>query len=143
MLRALLLGLMVGGLLAVSGCGGSDSASATGAVSTTVTAEEESTEEEALAEVRAIPALLDAAVARYAAGDQDAAADAVGDIYLERFEKVEGPLGDANHDLMEELEEQISTELRTDMEAGKPEGEIEALVAEIKTALEQAEEELS
>ena len=149
-LRALLLFALVGGLLTVAGCGGSsDSAGTTTETEMTTGTvaeeeeEEESTPEEALAEVRAIPALLDIAVAAYAAGEQDAAADAVGDIYLEHYEHVEGPLGDVNHDLMEEIEEQISTELRTAMQDGAPQEEIDALVAEIKTGLQQAEEELS
>jgi hypothetical protein len=43
---------------------------------------------------------------------------------------------------MEEIEEQISTELRQAMDTGEPESEIDALVAEIKMNLEQAEKEL-
>jgi hypothetical protein len=125
-------------LVGAAGCGGSESDSTGGAT----TEEHSSSPEEALEQVRAIPALLDEAVATYRAGDHEAAADAVGDIYLEHYEDVEGPLGERNHDLMEEIEEQISTELRKDMEAGKPEGEIDALVADIKSNLEQAEQEL-
>jgi hypothetical protein len=135
LLFALLAALTVG----VAGCGGSDSEPAE---ETTTEEEHASSPEEALAEVRAIPALLDEAVATYTSGDQKAAADAVGDIYLEHYEDVEGPLGERDHDLMEEIEEQISTELRKDMEAGKPESEIDALVADIKSNLEQAEQEL-
>lgn len=133
-LRALLLFALVCGLVTVAGCGGS---------SDSETTEETATAAEALVAIRAIPALLDAAVAQYAAGQHEAAAEAVGDIYLEHYEEVEGPLGEVNHDLMEEIEEQISTELRGAMTDGAPQEEIDALVAEIKTGLQQAEEELS
>ena len=132
-LRVLLLFALVCGLVTVAGCGGSSDSET----------EEGATAAEALVAIRAIPALLDAAVVKYAAGQHEAAAEAVGDIYLEHYEMVEGPLGDVNHDLMEEIEEQISTELRGAMTDGAPQEEIDALVAEIKTGLEQAEEELS
>jgi hypothetical protein len=147
-LRILIVCALVGGLLAVAGCGGSKSSSETTETVTSGTGTlgeesvEESTPEEALAELEAIGPLLDDALARYEAGEQAAAADAVGDIYLERFEKVEGPLGERNHDLMEELEEKISTELRTAMQEGKSNAEIESLVAEIKSELDEAKAEL-
>lgn len=148
MLRLLVLIALAGGLVTVAGCGGSsDSSTSTSETSTTTVDEgseegEESTPEEALAEIQAIGPLLDDAVAQYAAGEQEAAADAVGDIYLEHFEKVEGPLGDVNHDLMEDLEGLISTELRNAMQEGKPVEEVEAIAAEIQTKLDQAAEEL-
>ncbi len=129
------LGVFVVG---VAGCGGTDSGSGDAAA----TEEESSSASEALEQVQAIPALLDDAVTTYNAGDQQAASDAVGDVYLEHYEDVEGPLGERNHDLMEEIEEQISTDLRTAMEDGKSDSEIDSLVAEIKTNLEQAEREL-
>ena len=147
MLRALALLALTGGLLVVAGCG-SDSDSSSAGGDTTAT-EEESGEEEAstpaqaLAEIAIIRTSLDAAVAQYQSGDHEAAADSVGDIYLEHYEKVEGPLGDVNHDLMEEIEEKLSTDLRTSMEDGADQSEIDSLVAEIKTGLDQAEEELS
>src|SRR5262245_25589372 len=99
MLRALALLSLVCGVLAAAGCG-SDSGSS--ASDTTVEeTEEESTPEQALAEIASIRTKLDDAVAQYQSGDQEGAADAVGDIYLEHYEEVEGPLGDENHDLME------------------------------------------
>ena len=137
MRRMLLLFTLLAALaVGVAGCG-SDSES-----SDEATTEESSSTAEALEQVEAIPGLLDEAVTTYRSGDHDAAADAVGDIYLEHYEDVEGPLGERNHDLMEEIEEQISTELRQAMETGEPESEIDALVAKIKTNLEQAEKEL-
>jgi hypothetical protein len=148
MLRVLALLALAGGLLVVAGCG-SDSGSTSAGDTTVSTTTEESEEEEeatpaqALAEIAAIRTLLDEAVAQYAAGDHSGAADAVGDIYLEHYEHVEGPLGDVNHDLMEEIEEKLSTDLRTSMEDGAEQSEIEALVSDIKSGLDQAEEELS
>ena len=149
MLRVLALLALAGGLLVVAGCGSdSDSTSAGDTTVSTTTEESEEEEEEAtpaqaLAEIAAIRTLLDEAVAQYAAGDHSGAADAVGDIYLEHYEHVEGPLGDVNHDLMEEIEEKLSTDLRTSMEDGAEQSEIEALVSDIRSGLDQAEEELS
>jgi hypothetical protein len=148
MLRVLALLALAGGLLVVAGCG-SDSDSPSAGDTTVSTTSEESEEEEeatpaqALAEIATIRTLLDEAVAQYASGDHSGAADAVGDIYLEHYEHVEGPLGDVNHDLMEEIEEKLSTDLRTSMEDGAEQSEIEALVSDIKSGLDQAEEELS
>jgi hypothetical protein len=155
-LRLLVLIGLAAGLLAVAGCGGSSDSST--AASETVTTsggatvdeeaeededtEEKATPEEALAEIQAIGPLIDDAVAQYAAGEQEAAAEAVGDIYLDHFEQVEGPLGDVNHDLMEDLEELISTDLRNAMQEGKPVEDVEAIAAEIQTKLDQAAEEL-
>jgi len=138
--RLLVLGAVLGVCaVGVAGCGGSDSESSEG---TPPEEEHSSSSAEALEQVRAIPALLDEAVTTYKSGDRNSAADAVGDVYLEHYEDVEGPLGERNHDLMEEIEEQISTELRNDMRTGKPESEIDALVADIKSNLQQAEQEL-
>ena len=148
MLRVVALLALVGGLLVVAGCGSdSDSTSAGDTTVSTTTEEsdeeEESTPAQALAEIATIRALLDDAVAQYASGDHSAAADAVGDIYLEHYEHVEGPLGDVNHDLMEEIEEKLSSDLRTSMEDGAEQSEIDALVSDIKSGLDQAEEALS
>jgi hypothetical protein len=148
MLRALALLALVGGLLVVAGCGGDSDSTSAGDTTVSTTTEESEEEEgstpaEALAEIATIRTLLDEAVAQYASGDHSGAADAVGDIYLEHYEHVEGPLGDVNHDLMEEIEEKLSTDLRTSMEDGAEQSEIEALVSDIKSGLDQAEEELS
>jgi hypothetical protein len=156
-LRVLMLMVLVSASLLAAGCGGSSDSTTSAETTTTSTAgeseeteseeegedeEESATPAETLAEIAIIRTLLDDAVAQYATGAHEEAADAVGDIYLEHFEKVEGPLGDVDHDLMEEIEEQISTELRNDMQDGGPQGEIESLVAEIKTNLDKAEEAL-
>jgi hypothetical protein len=148
MLRVLALLALAGGLLVVAGCGSDSDSTSAGDTTVSTTSEESEEEEEAtpaqaLAEIATIRTLLDEAVAQYASGDHSGAADAVGDIYLEHYEHVEGPLGDVNHDLMEEIEEKLSTDLRTSMEDGAEQSEIEALVSDIKSGLDQAEEELS
>jgi hypothetical protein len=143
MLRILALLALAGGLVVTAGCGSDSESSLAGETTVTTTSEEageeESTPEQALAEIATIRSLLDDAVAQYQSGDHQAAAEAVGDIYLEHYEKVEGPLGDVDHDLMEEIEEKLSTDLRTSMEDGAPQSEIDALVAEIQSDLEKAQ----
>ena len=44
---------------------------------------------------------------------------------------------------MEEIEEKLSTDLRTKMDDGAEQSEIDSLVSEIKSGLDQAEQELS
>jgi hypothetical protein len=140
MLRALALLALISGALAVAGCGSDSDSSASD--TTVEETEEESTPEQALAEIATIRTLLDDAVTQFKSGDHEGAADAVGDIYLEHYEKVEGPLGDVNHDLMEDIEETLSTDLRTSMEDGADMSEIDSLVTEIRSGLDQAEQEL-
>ena len=142
MLRVLALLALICGVLAVAACG-SDSDSSSAGDTTVEETEEESTPEQAVAEIATIRSLLDDAVAQYQSGDHEGAANAVGDIYLEHYETVEGPLGDVNHDLMEEIEEKLSTDLMTSMEDGADQSEIDALVAEIRSGLDQAEQELA
>ena len=112
---------------ATAGCGGSDEAE-----------EDPATPAEAVAEIGEIKTLLATAVDQVRAGDAVTAEKTVGDAYLEHFEKVEHPLGEEDHELMEELEEAISTELRNDMKAGEPVAEIEDSVAEIERELDEA-----
>ena len=112
-----------------AGCGGSEESE-----------EESTTPAEAVAEIREIKTLLDTAVGQVGEGDTEAAEETVGDAYLEHFEHVEGPLGEKNHELMEELEEAISTDLRADIKAGKSAAEIESTVNEIHADLDRAVE---
>ena len=114
---------------AVAGCGGSDEPE-----------EESATPAEAVVEIRAIKAMLAEAVDQVRAGDRDAAEETVGDAYLEHFEEVEGPLGERDHELMEELEEAISTDLRNDITDGKAADELEEAVDEIEDDLDRAVE---
>lgn len=110
-----------------AGCGGSDES-----------AEESATPTEAVAQIGEIKTLLATAVDQVRAGDPDAADATVGDAYLERFELVEGPLGERDRDLMEELEEAISTDLRSEIKAGKSAAEIQTKVDEIDADLDKA-----
>ena len=126
-LSAVLILLLAALALAVAGCGGSDESE-----------EESATPAEAVAEIDEIKTMLATAVDQVRAGDADAAEETVGDTYLEHFEKVEHPLGEEDHELMEELEEAISTDLRNDIKDGKSADEIEAAVAAIDTDLDRA-----
>ncbi len=116
-------------LLAVAGCGGSDESD-----------EESATPAEAVAEIEEIKTMLATAVDLVGDGDAEAAEETVGDAYLEHFEHVEGPLGEKDHELMEELEEAISTDLRNDIKEGKSADEIRTQVDAIEEDLDQAVE---
>jgi hypothetical protein len=76
------------------------------------------------------------------AGDAETAEETVGNAYLEHFEHVEAPLGEKDHDLMEELEEAISTDLRNDIKDGKSADQIKTKVDEIEADLDRAVEVL-
>ena len=116
---------------ATAGCGGSDEAG-----------EDSATPAEAVTDIGEIKTLLAKAVDQARSGDFEAAEETVGDAYLEHFESVEDPLGERDHDLMEELEEAISTDLRNDIKDGKAADEIETKVDEIKADLDKAVEVL-
>jgi hypothetical protein len=118
--------------LAAAGCGGSSDSEESG----------DATPAEAIAEIATIKTALDDAVTQVRAGDTDAADTTVGDAYLEHFEHVEDPLGDRDHDLMEELEEAISTDLRNQIKAGEDTAAIEASVENIQSNLDKAVEVL-
>ena len=118
--------------IVAAGCGGSSDSEES----------ESATPTEALAEIETIRTALDSAVAKVRAGDAEAAEATVGDAYLEHFEHVEDPLGERDHDLMEELEEAISTDLRNQIKAGEDAAAIQASVANIKSDLDRAVEVL-
>ena len=123
---SLLLATLV---LVAAGCGGSDESE-----------EDSATPAEAVTEIGEIKTLLGTAVDQVRSGDADAAEETVGDAYLEHFESVEDPLGERDHELMEELEEAISTDLRDDIKAGKSADEIATKVDEVKADLDKAVE---
>jgi hypothetical protein len=129
-LSSVLILLLAALALAVAGCGGSDESEE----------EESATPAEAVAEIAVIKTMLATAVDEVRSGDADAAETTVGDAYLEHFEKVEGPLGERDHEFMEELEEAISTDLRNDIKDGKTADEIEDAVDEIESDLDRAVE---
>jgi hypothetical protein len=143
--RLLIVLALVTGLLMLTGCGGSSDSTATTTVTVVETAEDgtiEDADEEALEEIRAMPALLDEAVEVYDSGDQGGAADAVGDIYTVHFQGVEAPLREVNPELADELEQKLATRLPDAMEDGDQPQNVYDLVADIKSDLEQAESDL-
>ena len=128
-LSAVLPLLLAAALLVAAGCGGSDESE-----------EDSATPAEAVEEIGEIKTLLATAVDQVRSGDAEAAETTVGDAYLEHFESVEDPLGERDHDLMEELEEAISTDLRNDIKDGQNAAAIEAKVDEIEADLDKAVE---
>jgi hypothetical protein len=137
LLLIVLLGLVA---LTVTACGSDDDDSSPAAA--TSTEEGEITAEEAAAEIDEIKRMLDEGLAQYQDGDQEAADTTVGDAYLEHFEKVEHPLEEQDHELMEDLEHRISTEIRDEMKEGASADEVAALVEETKADLDTAKAKL-
>jgi hypothetical protein len=136
LLLIVLLGLVA---LTVTACGSDDDSSPAAA---TATEEGEITAEEAAAEIDEIKRMLDEGLAQYQDGDTEAADTTVGDAYLEHFEKVEHPLEEQDHELMEDLEHRISTEIRDEMKEGASADEVAALVEETKADLDTAKTKL-
>ncbi len=93
-------------------------------------------------DIAAVKAGLDAALAAYKAGDKTKADALVGDAYLEHFEFVEGPLGKVDMAFMENLEDLIRAELRDAIKAGKPVADVESMVNEAKSKLDEAAQKL-
>ena len=140
LLLIVLLGLVA---LTVTACGSDDDSSPAAATATEEGEEEgEITAEEAAAEIDEIKRMLDEGLAQYQDGDQEAADTTVGDAYLEHFEKVEHPLEEHDHELMEELEHRISTEIRDEMKDGASADEVAALVEQTKADLDTAKAKL-
>ena len=123
-----LLALMLGAGLTGTSCGSSE--------------EEGASPSEAAAEIDEIKTLLDEGLSQYRNGDKAAADTTVGDAYLEHFEEVEDPLGERDHELMEELEHRISTEIRDEMKNEAPPDQVAALIAETKSDLDTAKARL-
>ena len=149
-----LLLLLAALLLVAAGCGSdeesSDGPAATASAEGTSGEEAEESEEEeesatpeqAVEEIAEIKTLLDEAVSHVESGDREQAEETVGDAYLEHFEQVEHPLGERDHDLMEDLEVAISTDLRNQISDGDDVSEIQASVDEIRGKLDDAVEAL-
>jgi hypothetical protein len=148
MRKTLLLLIVLLGLVAltVTACGSDDDSPPSAATSTDESEEEgeetEVTAEEAAAEIDEIKRMLDEGLAQYQDGDTEAADTTVGDAYLEHFEKVEHPLEEQDHELMEDLEHRISTEIRDEMKEGASADEVAALVEETKADLDTAKAKL-
>ena len=122
--------------LTIAACG-DDSGEETAAAPETE--EASATPDQAIEEIAIVRDGLDEAVTAYEDGDADAAEEAASEAYLEHFELVEGPLEEVDEELNEELEVQIREELRALIEEGAPATEVEKLVGEIDSGLDQAE----
>jgi DNA repair exonuclease SbcCD ATPase subunit len=131
-MRTFVLALLALSLVSFGAACGSDEESS----------EEDTTAAAAAAEIDTIKSMLDDAVAKYKAGDVEAAEETVGDAYLEHFEEVEHPLEEVDEELMEDLEHTISTDIRTKMKDGAPASEIEQLIEQTKTDLDEAKSKL-
>jgi DNA repair exonuclease SbcCD ATPase subunit len=131
-MRTFVLALLALSLVSFGAACGSDEESS----------EEDTTAAAAAAEIDTIKSMLDDAVAKYKAGDVEAAEETVGDAYLEHFEEVEHPLEEVDEELMEDLEHTISTDIRTKMKDGAPASQIEQLIEQTKTGLDEAKSKL-
>jgi vacuolar-type H+-ATPase subunit I/STV1 len=135
--------------LGAAGCGGGDEKASSPPVAATTSgagesegaeeAEEESTPADAVAEISEVRDRLDHALEEYREGEADEAEEIVGDAYLEHFEKVEHPLGERDHELMEDIELLVSTTIRNRIKDWVPVATVEKLVDEAKTKLDRAE----
>jgi hypothetical protein len=142
-MRTFVLALLALSLVSFgAACGSDDESSA--AATTAESSEEDTTAAAAAAaaEIDTIKSMLDDALAKYKAGDTEAAEETVGDAYLEHFEEVEHPLEEVDEELMEDLEHTISTDIRTKMKSGAPASEIEQLIEQTKTDLDEAKSKL-
>lgn len=130
----------------LAGCGGSQASSSPGAAAPTAAEgnstangnEEAATPAEAIAAIGETRTLLEQAVDKLRGGDRGAAEEVVAEAYVERFEEVEGPLGERDGKLMQDLETLISTTIRTKIKGGASLTEVKELVTEAEQKLEQA-----
>jgi len=131
--RSALSAAAIGGVFALSACGGDDDKAKE--------SEASASPAQAIKEIAAVRVALGQAVGQVKAGDKSAADNTVSEAYLQHFEKVEGPLEERDHELNEELEESISQELRDKIKTGSSQ-DVEALIKEIEGDLGTAEAKL-
>jgi hypothetical protein len=125
--RTLLLGLAATASLGLAACGSGDSKRAS--------SPKQISNAQAATEVAYVSRGVEAALATYTKGRRATAAEQVANLYLEHFEKVEGPLGKVDEALKERLEELLSTDLRNKMKSGAPVTEVRSLVITAKRDL--------
>ncbi len=101
------------------------------------------TPDEAIGEIALVRKGIEEGLAAYEAGDAATAETLVGDAYLEHFELVEPPLEEADEELNEELEVLIRETLTGAIAAGEPVKDVEKLVDEANSGLDEAEAALS
>ena len=121
------------GLIA-AGCGDDDSDDAAEQAEETAL-----TPEQAIEEIALVRQGIDEGLTAYEEGDAAAAEEAVTDAYLEHFELVEPPLEEADEELNEELEVLIRETLAGAIAAGDPVKDVEKLVDEANSGLDEAE----
>ena len=129
-LRSAALTVALSSGFALSACGNGKTTSPTATAATTPAA--------ALAEIPAVKAGLDQAVAQVRSGDGKTAEETVSQTYVDHFEKVEGPLGKVDPALKEHLEEGISIDLRKEISDGAPASQVGKHVKRIKADLDTA-----
>lgn len=132
-LRTALVSFAAVSAFALTGCGGESEAEKEA---------EQATPAQARAEIGEVRKALDTAVASLREGDAKAADNAVSEGYLQHFEKVEGPLDKADHELNEKLEDSIREELREKIQDGGSVAEVTRMISGIKADLATAEQKL-
>jgi flagellar motility protein MotE (MotC chaperone) len=132
--RSLLTLLAVASTLTVAACGSDEESGAA--------AEENSTPQQAVSEIGTVTTTLDKALSQVKSGDRDAAEETLAESYTEHFEKVEGPLEKVDGDLKEEIEETLSTKIRGKVHDGASQGDIAAMIADVKQDLATAKTKL-
>jgi hypothetical protein len=135
-LRSAMVAVAIGGAVALPACGSDDKKSESGEGE-----EAQVSPAQAITEIAAVRRALNQAVGELKDGDKSAADNTVSEAYLQHFEKVEGPLGERDHELNEELEESISQELRDKIKKESP-ADVEAFMADIDRDLTAAEAKL-
>ncbi len=85
-----------------------------------------------------IERLLGEAQAAYRGGDADTAFDLVSTAYLDNYEFVEEPLGQADPELMEKIETDMREDLRAMIRDGAPAGDVDAQIGMILSDLDSA-----
>jgi hypothetical protein len=133
-LRRLTAGLAISVALVASACTG------TGATTTPSPSAAPTAAIDVQAEIDATIAGIKQAVTLYTSGDKQGALDAIAETYEEHFELVEDPLGDVDHDFMEQIEETIAVSIRAAINEGKPAAEVAALAATAEAALIKAKD---
>lgn len=104
-----------------------------------ITASAPSSTEEQLARIRD---MLAATLQAYRTGDPDRAYEEAANAYLEGFEALEPALLERGHrELVEQLERDFKA-IRDAIRAGRPAGEVEQLIRNVESALEEVEEVL-
>src|SRR3954447_16220085 len=131
--RSALSAAAIGGVFALSACGGDDDKAKE--------SEASASPAQAIKEIAAVRVALAQAAGQVKAGHKSAADNTVSEAYLQHFEKVEGPLEERDHELNEELEESISQELRDKIKTASA-SDVEAFVVEIEGDLTTAEGKL-